>query len=78
MVPHLMQPFIDYYQAHSNKTIYFIENKHGNLKRLSKKTWNEEAINLLKAAGWRVNIVRHAGLEPSQFDAYKLQNNILR
>lgn len=80
MVKDLIGKFIAYYRSHSNKLVYFYRDKYGDHKnpaQINSKTFNEMAIEELRAAGWDVITREHKGVEPRQSDRYNLWGNIL-
>lgn len=80
MIEDLIGQFIRYYAPHKNKTLYFYKDKYGDHKnpnQLNSKTFNEQAIDLLRKAGWNVVVKTHAKQEPAYSDRYNLWSSVL-
>ena len=81
MIEELCRKFTDYYQSHHKKTIHYYRDRHGdsrNPSQLNAQSYNEQAIKVLKQAGWTVIEHVHRGQEPPQSDKYLLWGMILK
>jgi hypothetical protein len=80
LIKELCNLFIEYYKTHTNKTVHFYRDRYGDNRNpnvLYSKSYNNQAMDYLKSAGWRVNEFVHKGMEPPQSDKYNLWGNIL-
>lgn len=79
MIDELIDKFCNYYYYHSEKTVYYYKDRHGD-KRLanSKTTYNQQAMSRLEKKGWTVIPVVHRREEPPQHDKYLMWMYILK
>jgi hypothetical protein len=80
LIKELCNLFIDYYKTHTNKTLHFYRDRYGDNRNpnvLYSKSYNEQAAEYLKKAGWNIKEFVHKGMEPPQSDKYNLWGNIL-
>ena len=71
---------VAYYAAHRNKTIIFYRDRYGDHRSpnvLNAKSYNDQAIDYFRRAGWKVITKVHKGMEPPQSDKYLLWTDIL-
>lgn len=81
MIDELIDKFTRHYSAHTNRTVYYYKDRYGDTRNaavLNAQTYNEMAIARLEAAGWRVCVEQHKGMEPPQSDKYVLWGLILQ
>jgi len=78
IIKHLANQFINYYKYHKNKQLVFVKDRHGDLARNNVKSWNNEFMDYLKDAGWKISMLQHPGQEPAHSIVYLLMNNILQ
>ena len=72
-----LEEFLPYYQPHRKKVINFYYDRNGNSRVAnSNKTFAEQAIDLMKSAGWRVRPMTQ-GLDPYHNDKYLVINKLL-
>ena len=80
LIKELCNLFMDYYKTHTNKTLHFYRDRYGDNRNpnvLYSKSYNEQAAEYLKKAGWKIKEFVHRGMEPPQSDKYNLWGNIL-
>jgi hypothetical protein len=78
LIKDLAKLFTTYYATHLNKTVELIQDNEWGNKRSpdSKLTYNEQLIEELRAAGWRVRVVDQ-GRAPDYAVRYKLAMDML-
>jgi hypothetical protein len=80
LIKELCELFLEYYKSHKNKTIHYYKDKYGDSRNpnvLNSKSYNQQAIEYLIKAGWKIVEKQHKGMEPPQSDKYNLWGNIL-
>jgi hypothetical protein len=80
LIKELCDMFTAYYSLHSNKTIHYYRDRYGDSRNpnvINSKSYNEQAIEYLTKAGWKIVSRVHRGNEPPQSDKYLLWGNIL-
>ena len=79
MIDELIDQFTEYYRFHKTKELLYYKDRHGDIKHPNaSKTYNEQAIDRLRAAGWVVFLKEHRGQEPPVHDKYLLFANSLK
>ncbi len=78
MVNALIDKFCHYYRFHAKKHLVYFRDRYGDIKHaISKKTYNQVAIERLEKNGWLVEQRTHEGIEPPQHDKYLLWASVL-
>lgn len=81
LIKELCGLFSDYYANHTTRKLIYYRDRYGDSKNpnvLHSKSFNQQAIDYLKKAGWEVEEKVHPGMEPPQSDKYLLWGLILR
>lgn len=79
MSTRLMQEFLEFFEPHENKTVYFVRDTYGDSKSIQKsKSINEEAISYLQKMKWKVIPRRHQFKEPPMFEKWQLMQKIMK
>jgi len=79
MIDEVIEEFCHYYRGHHTKELIYFKDRHGDIKFAnSSKTYNEQAIDGLRSAGWIVHLKEHRGLEPPVHDKFLLWANIFK
>ena len=76
----LLDDFCAYYARHATRHVIYYRDRYGDHRNpnvASSKSYNEQAIETLKARGWRVTERGHKGMEPPQNEKYLLWADIL-
>lgn len=71
---------VSYYAGHRNKTIVFYRDRYGDHRNpnvLNARSYNDQAVDCFRRAGWNVIVKVHKGMEPPQSDKYLLWSDIL-
>ncbi len=76
----LIDDFCTYYARHATKHVIYYRDRYGDHRNpniADSKSYNQQAIDLLKKRGWRVTERGHKGMEPPQNEKYLLWADIL-
>jgi len=78
MPTRLMADVLGFFQSHSNKTVYFVRDTYGDSKSIQKsESINQEAINTIKKANWKIFTKKHKFKEPPMHEKWQLMQKIL-
>ena len=73
------EEFLPYYKYHKTKVIHFYYDRNGNTRVAnSKMTYAEQAIKIMRDAGWRVIVKTPRSLDPAHNDKFLLINYLLK
>jgi len=78
MSTRLMQEYLEFFDDHTLKTVYFIRDQYGDAKSIQKsKSINQEAISYLEKRKWKVITRTHPHKEPPMFEKWQLLQKIM-
>lgn len=81
LIKELCMKFTEYYRHHQCKELHYYRDKYGDHRNpnvVNSKSFNQEAIENFKKAGWKVIEEQYPGMEPPYSDKYLLWGKILR
>lgn len=78
IIDDLIEKFVKYYSYHQKKIIYYYYDRNGNNRTANSPiTFAEQAISLLKSAGWKVIVKTPRTVDPSHNSKFIVINYIL-
>lgn len=80
IIDNICNRFCNYYAGHANRTIYYYHDRYGDHRNpnvVNSKSYNEQAIDILRRHGWKVVSKVHRFGEPPMSDKHLLWQEIL-
>jgi len=79
MIDDVVDEFCKYYRYHNDKTVIYYKDKYGDARQAnSATTYNQQAIDRLRAKGWFVILKEEKSQEPPHHDKYLLWTNVFK